>query len=128
MVRRAENGEPGGSLVACGSLSMYMGLPGKQNYAGSKGAIGAIIRGMAAEFGKYDIRANAIAPGYIVTGMMNSPQSKMVTKMFSEKTPIPRAGYPEDFEGIGAYLASDASRFHSGDTIVIDGAYLIRPM
>jgi len=128
MVRRAENGEPGGSLVACGSLSMFMGLPGKQSYAGSKAALGAMIRGMAAEFGRYGIRANAIAPGYVVTGMMAGPQSEMVTRMFAEKTPIPRAGTPEDFEGIGAYLASDASRWHSGDTIVIDGAYLVRPM
>lgn len=128
MVRRAENGEPGGSLVACGSLSMFMGLAGKQSYAGSKGALGAMIRGMAVEFGKYNIRANAIAPGYVVTGMMDNPQGKMVTKMFAERTPIPREGYPADFEGIGAYLASDASRWHSGDTIVIDGAYLVRPM
>ncbi|MCJ1961662.1 SDR family NAD(P)-dependent oxidoreductase [Novosphingobium mangrovi (ex Hu et al. 2023)] len=128
MVRRAENGEPGGSLVACGSLSMFMGLAGKQSYAGSKAALGAMIRGMAVEFGKYGIRANAIAPGYVVTGMMDNPQGKMVTRMFAERTPIPREGYPADFEGIGAYLASDASRWHSGDTIVIDGAYLVRPM
>ena len=128
MVRRAENGEPGGSLVACGSLSMFMGLAGKQSYAGSKAALGAMIRGMAVEFGKYGIRANAIAPGYVITGMMDNPQAKIVTKMFAERTPIPRAGDPADFEGIGAYLASDASRWHSGDTIVIDGAYLVRPM
>ncbi len=128
MVRQAENGDPGGSLVACGSLSMLMGLPGKQNYAGAKGALGAMIRGMAAEFGKYGIRANTIAPGYVVTGMMDDPISASVTKMFAEKTPIPRAGTPADFEGMGAYLASDASSWHSGDTIVIDGAYIIRPM
>lgn len=128
MVRRAENGEPGGSLVACGSLSMFMGLAGKQSYAGSKAALGAMIRCMAVEFGRYEIRANAIAPGFVVTGMMDSPQGRMVTRMFAERTPIPRAGTPEDFEGLGAYLASDASRWHSGDTLVVDGAYLVRPM
>ena len=46
---------------------------------------------------------------------------------FSAKTPIHRPGAIEDFEGIGAYLASDASRYHSGDTIVIDGGSLIYP-
>ena len=46
---------------------------------------------------------------------------------FSAKTPIHRPGAIEDFEGIGAYLCSDASRFHSGDTIVIDGGSLIYP-
>lgn len=127
MVKRAEAGEPGGSLVACGSLAMFKGLPGKQNYAASKGALGAIIRGMAAEFGKYGIRANAIAPGFVVTPMMGS-DAQPVIDLFAERTPIARAGTPEDFEGIGAYLASDASSFHSGDTIVIDGAFLIRPM
>ena len=44
---------------------------------------------------------------------------------FSSKTPIPRPGTPEDFEGIAAYLCSDASRFHTGDTIVIDGGSVV---
>ena len=43
------------------------------------------------------------------------------------RSPMARPGTPEDFEGIAAYLASDASSFHSGDTIIIDGAYLVRP-
>jgi NAD(P)-dependent dehydrogenase (short-subunit alcohol dehydrogenase family) len=127
MVKRAEAGEPGGSLVACGSLSMFMGLPGKYNYAGSKAALGAMIRGMAVEFGKYGIRANVIAPGLIRTGMTGEAGNP-VEAFMSSRTPIARVGTPEDFEGIAAYLCSDASAFHSGDTIVIDGAYLIRPM
>lgn len=127
MVARANAGEPGGSLVACGSLSMFMGLPGKQHYAGSKAALGAMIRGMAVEFGKYGIRANAIAPGLIRTPMTGEEGSP-VEDFMAARTPIPRVGLPSDFEGIGAYLASDASSFHSGDTIVIDGAYLVRPM
>jgi NAD(P)-dependent dehydrogenase (short-subunit alcohol dehydrogenase family) len=127
MVDRAKAGEPGGSLVACGSLSMFMGLPGKANYAGSKAALGAIIRGMAVEFGQYGIRANVIAPGLIRTPMTGEAGNP-IEQFMSAKTPIPRVGTPEDFEGIAAYLASDASSFHSGDTIVIDGAYLVRPM
>jgi NAD(P)-dependent dehydrogenase (short-subunit alcohol dehydrogenase family) len=126
MVARAKAGEPGGSLVACGSLSMFMGLPGKPHYAGSKAALGAIIRGMAVEFGKYAIRANVVAPGLISTGMTGDDQSD-VAKFMSAKTPIPRVGYPADFEGIGAYLASDASSFLTGETITIDGGYMVRP-
>lgn len=127
MVKRAEAGEPGGSLVACGSLSMFMGLPGKPHYAGSKAALGAIIRGMAVEFGKYAIRANVIAPGLISTGMTGDDDSP-VAKFMSAKTPIPRVGYPADFEGIGAFLASDASSFVTGETITVDGGYMVRPM
>jgi NAD(P)-dependent dehydrogenase (short-subunit alcohol dehydrogenase family) len=126
MVKRAEAGEPGGSLVFCGSLSMFKGLPGKVAYAGSKAALGAMIRGMAVEFGKYGIRANSIAPGYIKTGMTGeATELSPVDKFFAAKNPIPRPGFPADFEGIAAYLASDASAFHSGDTITIDGACMV---
>lgn len=126
MVQRAEGGEPGGSLVFCGSLSMFQGIPGKQNYAAAKGAMGAVIRCMAVEFGRYGIRANTVAPGYTKTEM-TGPDEELspVDQYFASKTPIARPGYPDDFEGIAAYLASDASRWHSGDTIVIDGAALI---
>jgi NAD(P)-dependent dehydrogenase (short-subunit alcohol dehydrogenase family) len=125
MVKRAEAGEPGGSLIFCGSLSMFKGLAGKVAYAGSKAALGAMIRSMAVEFGKYGIRANSIAPGYIKTGMTGDGELSQVDKYFAAKNPIPRPGYPADFEGIAAYLASDASSFHSGDTIIIDGACMV---
>lgn len=128
MVARAEAGEPGGSLVACGSLSLFQGLPGKQNYAASKAGVAAIIRCMAVEFGKYNIRANVVAPGLIMTPMMGGEENeKAIADMFGPKVPIQRVGYPEDFEGIGAYLCSDASSFMTGETITIDGGYMIRP-
>lgn len=130
MIERAEAGEPGGSLVFCGSLSMFHGVPGIYNYAASKGGMGAVIRGIAVELGKYGIRANTVAPGYIKTGFSeNMPEEigRQIDGLFSSVTPIHRPGYPEDFEGIAAYLCSDASRFHSGDTIVIDGGSVIFP-
>lgn len=128
MVARAEAGEPGGSLIFCGSLSIFHGVPGIENYAAAKGALAAVIRGLAVEFGKYEIRANTIAPGYIKTGFMEGTDPEIqagIDAHFSSKTPIPRPGTPEDFEGIAAYLCSDASRFHTGDTIVIDGGSVV---
>jgi NAD(P)-dependent dehydrogenase (short-subunit alcohol dehydrogenase family) len=128
MVRRAEAGEPGGSLVFCGSLSMFHGVGGISNYAAAKGAGGAIIRTLAAELGKYGIRANSIAPGLIITGALGGMgENHPIVQHFASKTPVPRPGKPEDFEGIAAYLCSDASSFHTGDTIVIDGGSLIYP-
>ncbi len=128
MVSRAEAGEPGGSLVFCGSLSMFQGVAGIANYAAAKGAGGAIVRTLAAELGKYGIRVNAVAPGFIITGMMGGMgEDHPVAKHFASKTPIPRPGSEADFEGIAAYLCSDASAFHTGDTIVIDGGSLIYP-
>ncbi len=95
MVARAEAGEPGGSLVACGSLSLFQGLPGKQNYAASKAGVAAIIRCMAVEFGKYNIRANVVAPGLIMTPMMGGEQNvKALAGMFGPQVPIQRVGYP----------------------------------
>ncbi len=134
MVERAENGEPGGSLIFCGSLSMFQGVPGIVSYAAAKGGIGAVVRCMAAELGKYGIRANTVAPGYIKTGFSGGradgalqPEEEWsdIDKHFAAKSAIPRPGFPADFEGIAAYLASDASSWHTGDTIVIDGAALI---
>jgi NAD(P)-dependent dehydrogenase (short-subunit alcohol dehydrogenase family) len=130
MVQRAEAGDPGGSLVFCGSLSMLQGIAGIQNYAAAKGGIGAVIRGIAVELGKYGIRANTIAPGYIKTGFMEGGDPEMIAKIdgfFASKTPIARPGTPEDFEGLGAYLCSDASSFHTGDTIVVDGGSVVNP-
>lgn len=128
MVARAENGDPGGSLVFCGSLSMLQGVAGIANYTAAKGGMGAVVRALAAELGKHRIRANTVAPGFTLTEMMQGmPADHPIIKHFESKTPIPRAGKPEDFEGIAAYLCSDASSFHSGDTIVVDGASSIYP-
>ena len=127
MVARAEAGEPGGSLVGCGSLSLFQGLAGKMEYAASKAGIAATIRCMAAEFGKHRIRANVVAPGLIMTPMMGGEANeKALAAHYGPQTPIGRMGYPADFEGIGAYLCSDASSFMTGETVVIDGGYMIR--
>jgi len=129
MVKRAEAGEPGGSLVACGSLSLFHGISGKENYAAAKGGMAGVIRCMAVEFGKYGIRANTVAPGLIITPMMGGAETvKMITDLYAPRTPIPRVGHPEDFEGIGAFLASDASSFITGETITVDGGFMVRPM
>lgn len=125
MVKRAEGGEPGGSLVFCGSLSMFKGLAGKPSYAGAKAGMGAIVRSMAVEFGKYGIRANTIAPGYVKTGMTGEGELSPLDKFMLIKNAIPRPGYGRDYEGIAAYLASDASSFHTGDTITIDGGCMV---
>ena len=127
MVARAEAGEPGGSLVACGSLSLFHGLPGKQNYAASKAGVAAITRCLAVELGQYGIRANVVAPGLIMTPMMGGQDNiEKMAAMFGDQTVLGRVGYPEDFEGIGAYLCSDASSFLTGETITIDGGRMVK--
>lgn len=129
MKERAEAGDPGGSLVACGSLSIFHGLQGMEHYAAAKGALSAIIKGLAVEMGQYGVRANMIAPGFILTGMTrDSPQTEGIIKHFSAITPLGRPGEEFDMEGPAAYLASDASKFHTGDILVVDGGRNVKGM
>lgn len=124
MLARSKAGDPGGSLVVTSSVSALHGAPRNQAYAATKGAVIPLIRGIAVEYGRYDIRANAILPGWTRSDM-TAPLQAWDT--FNDKAigrvPSRRWGEPEDFGGIAVYLASNASRFHTGDTFVIDGGY-----
>lgn len=129
MRARALAGDPGGSLVVCGSLSIFHGLQGMEHYAAAKGALAAMVKGLAVEMGQYQVRANMLAPGFIMTELTSSsPQSEQVVKHFSSITPLGRPGYPSDIEGPAAYLASDASRFHTGDILVVDGGRSVKSL
>lgn len=126
MVARAQAGDPGGSLVAVSSLSAIEGAAGGEAYAASKGAILAVVRALAVEFARYGVRANSVIPGWITTPMAERGHAdpRMIAKVLP-RIPARRWGSPEDFAGIAVYLASDASSYHSGDSIVIDGAYTV---
>lgn len=125
MVTRAKAGDPGGSIMVCGSLSVYLGVPGMSHYAAAKGGVASIMRTMAVELGQFGIRVNMVAPGYIKTDLGRDREQSPQDKHFIEHTPVPRVGYPTDFEAVTAYLASDGAAFHTGDVIVIDGGYLV---
>jgi NAD(P)-dependent dehydrogenase (short-subunit alcohol dehydrogenase family) len=87
-----------------------------------------MVRGLAIELGPLGIRANVVAPGLVRTniGDSSSAEHDAIFNYMATKIPMRRVGTLEDFEGIAAYLCSDASSWHSGDTIVIDGADLIK--
>ena len=117
-----------------GSMSVFQGVPGITPYAAAKGGISAVIRCLAVELGQYGIRANTVAPGYVKSGFAGGSQDGQIQpedewndidKHFAGKGAIKRPGFAQDFEGIAAYLASAAASWHSGDTIVIDGAAMI---
>jgi NAD(P)-dependent dehydrogenase (short-subunit alcohol dehydrogenase family) len=126
---RAQAGDPGGSLVICGSLSIFHGIPGMEHYAAAKGALAAMVKGLAVEMGPYKVRANMLAPGFIMTEMTEgSTQVQGMIERFSAITPLGRPGYPDDIEGPAAYLASDASKFHTGDILVVDGGRTVKSL
>ncbi|WP_236791819.1 SDR family NAD(P)-dependent oxidoreductase [Amycolatopsis sp. GM8] len=124
MVARAKDGDPGGSLVTTSSVSAVRGAPTLQSYAAAKGALIPVTKGLAVEFGRYGIRANTIIPGWIRTEMTaGSFDRPDVQDAILKRVPVRRWGTSEDFAGIAVYLASDASVYHTGDTLVVDGGY-----
>lgn len=125
-VRHLMDRGEGGSLVATSSLSSVLGMPRGSAYSSSKAAVSALVRSIAVEYGRYGIRANAILPGWIETDMTAGIMSdERFSRSQLNRTSLKRWGRPDDFAGIAVYLASDASRFHTGGTIVIDGGYLV---
>jgi NAD(P)-dependent dehydrogenase (short-subunit alcohol dehydrogenase family) len=86
----------------------------------------SLCKTLAAELGPYGIRCNVIAPGFIITEMTyaDPEMGKAISAAVSAKTPLGRPGNPEDLEGAVVYLASDAARYHTGDTLMIDGGKL----
>ena len=114
-----------GSLVVTSSVSTDSGYVRGEHYAATKAGVRAMIQGIAAEFGRHGIRANAIAPGWVVTGMTDAfIEGDRFEAKVKPRIPVGRWGNPDDFGGIAVYLASDASSWHTGDTITIDGGYL----
>jgi NAD(P)-dependent dehydrogenase (short-subunit alcohol dehydrogenase family) len=114
-----------GSLVVTSSVSADVGYPKGEHYAATKAGVRAMIQGIAVEYGNYGIRANAVTPGWVVTGMTDGfIEGERFESKVKPRIPVGRWGTPEDFAGIAVYLASDASAWHTGDTITIDGGYL----
>jgi NAD(P)-dependent dehydrogenase (short-subunit alcohol dehydrogenase family) len=83
-------------------------------------------KAVAVEMGQYAVRVNVIAPGLIVTEIadVDPEMTKASLAMTAARTPIKTLGRPADLEGIVVYLASDMSRYHTGDTITLDGGML----
>lgn len=114
----------GGSVVFTTSGSAKFGQQKGQHYAGSKGAVISMMKGIAVEHARHGIRCNAILPGWIESDMTAGAfgWDKFVQNVLP-RVPMRRWGKPEDFAALAVYLASAASSYHSGDVITIDGGY-----
>jgi NAD(P)-dependent dehydrogenase (short-subunit alcohol dehydrogenase family) len=116
----------GGKLVTISSITERFGAARQPGYAASKAALGALVRSLAIELARHDIQVNNLQPGWIDTDATEPMRdNELLSKTVVKRTPARRWGDPADFEGIAVYLASDASRFHTGDTICVDGGYSI---
>ena len=114
----------GGSVVFTTSGSAWYGQQKGQHYGGSKGALIAMMKGIAVEHARHGIRCNAVLPGW-VESEMTAPAlgwDKFAAAVLP-RIPFRRWGTPDDLAGIGVYFASRASSWHTGDVITIDGGY-----
>ena len=109
-----------GSIINMASVVGVHGNAGQANYAASKAGMIALAKSIAQELGSRGIRANAIAPGFILTDMTAALSAEERAE-WAKKIPLRRGGTPEDVANIATFLASDMSSYVSGQVIQVDG-------
>ena len=108
-----------GSIVLTASRS-YLGNIGQANYSASKGGVVSLTRTMALELGRYNVRVNALSPGFIETRMTRAVPDKIREKAI-RATPLQRTGQPEEVAKVALFLASNEASFMTGQVLAIDG-------
>jgi len=108
------------------NIASIAGLQGNVNgpyyagYAASKAGLMGLTRELAASWGRHGIRVNAIAPGFFPSRMSDA-SIKLVEEGIQKTTPLGRVGEPGELKGVAVFLASDASNYITGQTIIVDG-------
>ena len=110
----------GGVILNASSVVGLYGNFGQTNYVAAKAGVIGMTRVWARELGKYQIRVNAVAPGFIATDMVKQIPEKILQGMVG-RTPLGRMGQPEDIANAYAWLASDQASFITGTVLSVDG-------
>jgi sorbose reductase len=84
-----------------------------------------LVKSLASEWGEYGIRVNAISPGYIQTAANEGEEMEELSKGWIRDIPLHRIAKPEEFRGTAVYMASDASSYMTGSSVVVDGGYTV---
>ena len=109
-----------GSIINMSSVVGVHGNAGQANYSASKAGMIGLAKSIAQELGSRGIRANAIAPGFIITDM-TAKLSDEVKDEWCKKIPLRRGGTPEDIADVATFLASDMASYVTGQVIQVDG-------
>lgn len=112
--------QKGGSIINMASVVGISGNAGQANYSASKAGMIGLAKSVAKELGSRGIRANAIAPGFIITDM-TAALSEEVRQEWAKQIPLRRGGTPEDVANVAVFLASDLSAYVTGQVIPVCG-------
>ena len=113
-----------GKIINITSLNAVMARPNIGNYCAAKGGLTMLTKSMATEWGKYNITANAIGPGYFKTELTRIlVEDPAFDAWVKSEVPLARWGDPEDLIGAAVFLASPASDYVSGHTVYVDGGW-----
>lgn len=115
-----------GSIISVASVAGLGGSPMQGVYGMTKAAVISMTKTLAVELGATGIRVNAIAPGLVETKFASALTSnEEILKLVTNRTPLGRHAQPAEIAGAAVYLASEASSFVTGQTLVIDGGFTI---
>ncbi len=115
--------KPGGRVVITSSVSAIHGMDLRAAYTATKAGLSGLVRSLAIEWGPRGVTVNAVGPGIIETPLIRAymDQYPERVKAAIDNTPLRRIGMPEEVADVVVFLASDAARFISGQTIFVDG-------
>ena len=114
----------GGAILNASSVVGLYGNFGQTNYVATKAGVIGMTKTWARELGRYRIRVNAVAPGFIATEMVKAMPEKIIASMV-EHTPLGRMGTPEEVAAVYAWLASDEASFVTGAVVSVDGGVVV---
>jgi len=115
----------GGSIVFTDSVNSFHGSLNVPGYTASKGAVHTLVMALANDWGKFNIRVNAIGPGFMETDMTEGVRNRPDRyEYLTSRMALGRWGKPEDLAGAAVYLASDASSYVTGTTLYVHGGFL----
>lgn len=115
-----------GAIVNIGSMYSIFGSDGVPGYSASKGGVVQLTKSLARAWAKEGIRVNAVAPGWIKTGMARSLwEDEKAAAVVAERTPMGRWGEPSELGDVICFLCSDKARFVTGVLLPVDGGYCI---
>lgn len=114
-----------GDIVNISSVSGVIGLPGQTNYSASKGGVNAFTKALAKEVGRYGVRVNAVAPGFIETDILSHFTDDQ-KKEIAGRVPLQRIGTPQDVANCVVFLLSHGAHYMTGQIVQVDGGLAMR--